>query len=390
MSKKISIVLMAAIMIISLCGCSADIKNGGCNMSVKEFDEKWKISRTAETGKIILDVDLQYVNDDAYATLIAAQADALGYIDLLGITATSCNVFAAASAYDTIYLLQTIDRNDIPVYLGESEPRNGLLDIENYKKTAGLSDWFGCYDTIDRYTEDIYEAYELGLCGAPEKNTNASVQEGSGVDFIIEQVHKYPGEVTLISLASLTTISKAIEKDSTLVDDAAGIIIMGGNFGARIDNLRDYEINFWFDPEATNIVLNAPWKETIIVSSDAAESCKRNREIYEMLKSKDTGKTGKCIVDSLAPAYENGKEEDFPYCWDPMTIVYYLCPDIMTKIESRAVCADERDGLTYGLTRDWSPGTEPVGVNVHDIVLECDGNVFWEFVSDICSIEIGQ
>ena len=98
-------------------------------MRVKEFDEKWKISRTAETGKVILDVDLKYVNDDAYAALIAAQADALGYIDLLGVTATSCNTFAAASAYDTLYLFQTIDRNDIPVYLGESEPGNGLLDI---------------------------------------------------------------------------------------------------------------------------------------------------------------------------------------------------------------------------------------------------------------------
>ena len=370
--------------------CLADTKNDGRGMNVKEFDEKWEISRTAETAKVILDVDLKYVNDDAYAALIAAQADALGYIDLLGVTATSCNTFAAASAYDTLYLFQTIDRNDIPVYLGESEPGNGLLDIEKYKKVAGLSAWFGCYATIDRYTEDISEAYELGLCGAPGKITNASIQNGSGVDFIIEQVHKYPGEVTLFSLASLTTIAKAIEKDSTVVDDAAGIIIMGGDFGARIDDLRDYEINFWFDPEASNMVLNAPWKEKIIVSSDAAESCKRNRDVYEMIKSKNNGKAGKCIVDSLAPAYENGKEEDFPYCWDSITIVYYLCPDIMTKIESRAVCVDERDGLTYGLTRDWSPGTEPVGVNVHDIVFKCDGKVFWDFVSDICSVVISK
>ena len=355
-------------------------------MSAREFDEKWKISRTAETGKVILDVDLTYVNDDAYAALIAAQADALGYIDLLGITATSCNVFAAASAYDTLYLLQSIDRTDIPVYMGESEPRNGLLDFEKYKKAAGLSDWAGCYDTIDCFTEDVSEAYELGICSAPGKVTNTSVQEGSGADFIIEQVHKYPGEVTIISLASLTTISKAIEKDSTVVDDAAGIIIMGGDFGARIDSLRDYEINFWFDPESTNMVLGAPWKEVIIVSSDAADSCKRNREVYEMLKSKNPGKAGKCIVDSLAPVYENGKEEVFPYCWDPMTIVYYLCPDIMTKIEPRAVYVDEREGLTYGLTRDWYPGKEPVGVSVRDIVFECDGKAFWDFVSDICSV----
>ena len=386
MCKRFTVVLIVIVMMLSLCSCSADAKRGGRSMSAKEFGEKWKISRTAETGKIILDVDLMYVNDDAYAALIAAQADTLGYIDLLGITTTSCNVFAAASAYDTLYLLQDIDRTDIPVYMGESEPRNGLLDIENYKKVAGISDWYGCYDNIDRYTKDVNEAHELGLCRATGEITNTSIQDGSGVDFIIEQVHKYPGEVTLVALTSLTTISKAIEKDRTVVDDAAGIIIMGADFGVRIDGLRDYEINFWFDPESTNKVLDAPWKEKIIISSDAADSCKRNREVYELLKSKTLNKAGQCAADSLAPIYEDGKEEDFPYCWDPVTVVYYLCPDIITKTESRAVCVDEREGFTYGLTRDWYPGKEPVGVGVHDTVFECDGKALWEFISDIFSV----
>ena len=44
--------------------CLSDTKNDGRGMTVKEFDEKWKISRTAETEKVILDVDLKYVNDD--------------------------------------------------------------------------------------------------------------------------------------------------------------------------------------------------------------------------------------------------------------------------------------------------------------------------------------
>ena len=386
MCKRFIVLLMAIVMMLLLCSCSADAKNDRRSMSTKEFDDKWKISRTAEASKVILDVDLKYVNDDAYAALVAAQADALGYIDFLGITTTTCNVCAAVAAYDTLYLLQTIGRNDIPVYLGESEPRNGLLDIDKYKREAGISDWYGYYDNVDNFTKDVNEAYELGFCSAPGEVTDASIQDDSGVDFIIEQVHKYPGEVTLVTLSSLTTISKAIEKDRTVVDDAAGIIIMGADFGVRIDGLRDYEINFWFDPESTNKVLDAPWKEKIIVSSDAADSCKRNREVYEMLKSKNPGKAGQCMVDSLAPVYENGKEEDFPYCWDPVTIVYYLCPDIITKIESRAVCVDEREGFTYGLTRDWYPGKEPVGVGVHDIIFECDGKALWEFISDICSV----
>ena len=78
MCKRFIVLLMAIVMMLLLCSCSADAKNDRRSMSTKEFDDKWKISRTAETGKIILDVDLMYVNDDAYAALIAAQADTLG------------------------------------------------------------------------------------------------------------------------------------------------------------------------------------------------------------------------------------------------------------------------------------------------------------------------
>ena len=382
--RRIMAGMIAFISALSLCACS------GHPMGAEEFGRKWIISRNEADDKIIIDLDMMYVNDDAYAVLIAAQADSLGYLDLLGITSTSCNAFAAASAYDTLYLLNEIGRNDIPVYLGASQPENGLLDIEKMKRECGEAAWYGCYASADRYTEDVDRTFDLGLCNAPEKIPGLSVKDDSAVDFIIEQVHKYPGKVTLVTLSSLTTIAEVIEKDSTVVTDAAGILIMGGDFGARIDKLRDYEINFWFDPEATNKVLSAPWKEKTIVSSDAAVSTRRNKEVYETLKAKNTGKTSRCIVESLAPFYENGKEEEMPYCWDPMTIVYYLSPGIMTKIEPRAVCVDEREGMTYGLTRDWYPGTQPEGAEVYDIILESDGKVFWDFVSDICSVNIPQ
>ena len=385
--KRIAASLMAIIMMFLLSACSAVANHDSHVITAEEFREKWDISRTAEHNKVIMDVDAMYVNDDAYAILIAAQADALGYIDLLGITSTTGNAFSSASAYSALYILETIGRTDIPVYLGASMPRNGFVDIEKIKKECGIFRWYGCYASIDLYTEDVNEAYERGLCKVPGTVKNSAVMDESAVDFIIEQVHKYPGEVTLITLSSLTTISLAIEKDPTIVDDAAGIIIMGGDFGMRIDSGRDYEFNLWFDPEASNIVLSAPWKERVIASSDAAEFCKRNKGVYELLKSKNTSAVIGCIVDTLAPIYEVG-EEDHPYCWDPMTIVYFLCPDVITRIEPRAVCVDEREGMTYGLTRDWFSGFQPDGVGIFDVILECDGTAFWEFISDICSMDI--
>ena len=387
MKKRTAALLAAAIMTLPCVGCNQDTNAPGGPIKAEELTEKWGISRTADKNKVILDIDMMYVNDDAYAVLVAAQADALGYIDLLGITSTTGNAFASASLYDTLYLLGEIGRTDIPVFWGETAPRNGFADVEKIKKECGLSAWYGCYRSIDRYTDDIYEAYQSGICGAKGGIKDAAPADGTAVDFIIEQIHRYPGEVTLITLAPLTTVSKAIEKDPTIVDDAAGIAIMGGDFGAAVDELRDFEFNTWFDPEAANMVLAAPWKECFIASSDAAVSCRRDKEVYDLIKSKNTGKASRCIVDFLAPTYENGKEEAMPYCWDPVAVVYYLCPDIAKTVEQRAFCVDEREGMTYGLSRDWAPGTSPEGVSDFPVVLACDGAAFWDFISDIYSID---
>lgn len=383
MNKRIIALAILAVSIFGLCAC----RESGQQQNAETLSKKWGITTTAENNKVIIDLDLFYINDDAYALLAALQADALGYIDLLGVTATGCNVFASASAYDTLSLLEHIGRTDVPVYIGEQKPTNGWVDLNKVKESGGTADWYGCYADMDKYTDDWRMVKENGLSTSPYEVKTAEPMEQPATDFIIEQIHKYPGKVTLITISSLTTIAAAIKKDATIVDEAAGIITMGGDFSVRADVLDDYEINLWFDPEASNICLNAKWKNKTLITSDIAATCLKGKDVYELYKNKNFTGITQMIVEDLSPIYENGKVEDLLYCWDPITVVYYLCPSICSDVQERCVCVDTREGMTYGLTRDWNVGTEPPGVSRWTTPMMCDREKFWDFVSDLYSAE---
>lgn len=382
MKKRIITSALLLVTIFSLCACS-----GTQQQNAERLREKWGITTTAENNKIIIDLDLMYINDDAFALLAALRADDLGYVDLLGVTATSCNVFAAASAYDTLSVLEHIGRMDIPVYIGEQKPTNGWVDLKKVQEESGATNWYGCYGSLDKYTDDWRNVKEKGLSTSPFEVKNAEPMEQSATDFIIEQIHKYPGKVTIITLSSLTTVAAAIKKDATIVEDAAGIVTVGGDFSVRADVLDDYEVNLWFDPEASNMCLNADWKNKTLITSDVAATCLKGKDVYELYKNKNFTGITKMIVENLSPIYENGKSENLLYCWDPITIAYYLYPSICSEVQERYVCVDEREGMTYGLTRDWKVGTEPKGVSKWKTPMRCDREKFWDFISDLYSAE---
>ena len=71
--KALSLVLAAGMMTTLLSPMTA-------SAALEDYD----IVTTAESNKVILDCDMGYLGDDAYCMYILTQADAAGWIDLLG------------------------------------------------------------------------------------------------------------------------------------------------------------------------------------------------------------------------------------------------------------------------------------------------------------------
>ena len=87
---------------------------------------KYNIVTSAETHKVIIDTDMHYFGDDMYALFMCLQADAAGYLDLLGITTATPNVPLELGTNAVLNYLVKTGREDVPVYVGSDIPINGM------------------------------------------------------------------------------------------------------------------------------------------------------------------------------------------------------------------------------------------------------------------------
>jgi len=358
------------------------------DVSQTEFEQQFEIATTGAGTKVIFDTDMGYMNDDAYALFELLRADELGYIDLLGITTAGGNCLVASATYDTLAMLEYLGRTDVPVYMGNDEPINGFLDIEEVQKTIGKFSYIGAYAYTgdDTYTTDYSLSKERGLSRSTLPEPKETPEKDSAADFIVEQVHKYPGKVTILAVGGLTNIAEALEQDPTVAASAAGIIYMGGVFDVPGEALPSMEINFWYDPEATQKCLQAGWKSQIIVPHDAAVTCLKGKDVYERFELKNTNLITGLVVDMLRPIYKSGGEEELLYCWDPIAAAVMLCPELVIRQEVRDVAVDTREGMTYGSSFAWPEGCGPEGTAACQVVFQVDRDRFWDFFSTLCAI----
>lgn len=349
----------------------------------KQFERKYKIA-TDSTTQVILDADFTYINDDTYALFELLQADKMGYLKLAGITTAGGNALAAPVTHDVLSILDYFDYSHVPVAKGTDVPLKGFQNIDTLMSVIGKMPYVGAYSQMGKYTDDWQKAQALTTAGLPEPKSKP-VDEPAW-DFMIRKVNENPGKVTIFAIGGYTNVAKAIMKDPEFAKKAAGIVYMGGVFDVPGEALPRIEINWWYDPEAVQICLNAGWKHQLIIPHDAATTCLKGKDMYEMYKHKNKTKISKAIVDSLAPIYENGQEEFLKFCWDPITVAVFLCPDLIEKQEKREVAIETKMGASYGSCMAWFEGTGPKGTAPADVVFKVNRNKLWEFVSDLYSL----
>jgi inosine-uridine nucleoside N-ribohydrolase len=180
--------------------------------------------------------------DDALAILLALNSPEL---KIEALTVVPGNVEAWQGLENALKLVSLANRCDIPVAGGAQHPLNQKLITAKF--------WHG----------------PNGLAGVELPGSKCKADSRFGPDLIIELVHKYPHEVTLIPVGPLTNIALAVSKDPSIVPLVKNIVIMGGSItGGNVNGAA--EANIYNDPEAAAIVFNAGWIVTMI-GSDVGE-----------------------------------------------------------------------------------------------------------------------
>ncbi|XP_059184145.1 nucleoside hydrolase-like [Centropristis striata] len=179
--------------------------------------------------KVILDVDTGV--DDAQAIMIALAAP---NVEILGITCTHGNTGVENACKNTLRVLKTCNRLDIPVYRGCAEP------LLARKRHAG----------------DFHGKDGLGDAPDPDAPGLELLQKRKASQAIVKMVNQNPGEVVLVATAPLTNLAVAVQTNPHFHKNLKGLYIMGGNTESRGNTTVCGEFNFVADPEAAYVVLD--------------------------------------------------------------------------------------------------------------------------------------
>lgn len=184
--------------------------------------------------RLIIDTDT--AGDDVFSLMLALTRPG---VSVEAITIAHGNVGFVQHAENALVTLETCGRAGVPVYLGAQAPfTRAPLDAAYVFGHDGMSD-----------------------SGFP--TTAQRPAEGHAVDELVRRIMDAPGEITLIAQAPLTNIALAYLREPRIAKALKHLWVMGGTDNGVGNVTPAAEYNFYVDPEAAKIVVNAGFNLTI-------------------------------------------------------------------------------------------------------------------------------
>jgi inosine-uridine nucleoside N-ribohydrolase len=308
---------------------------------------------TAQTPqRVIIDTDPGV--DDAMAILLALNSPELK-VEALAVVPG--NVEAWQGLENALKLVSLANRCDVSVAAGAQHPLAQKLITAQY--------WHG----------------KNGLAGVELPAPKCKADSRFAPDLIIETIHKYPHEVTLIPVGPLTNIALAVSKDPSIVPLTKDIVIMGGSItGGNVDGAA--EANIYNDPEAASIVFNAGWMVTMI-GSDVGERTIITRKHLTELEPMHGPESD--FIAKLADFYISRSEKSGyqgAAMYDPLAVATVIDPKLVT-LKDMHVDVETRGEFTRGETVANRMGFDENNV-LHGDHYEIDGLIPLKPNSRVC------
>lgn len=296
-------------------------------------------------------------------------------VEVLGITVVSGNQWRDEEVAHTLRLLEIIGRTDIPVMPGAAFPLVRRRDeTQLWQQRFGKVAFAGAWD--DRWWHEASVVPSL-----PEGQPKIKPADEDAAHFLIRMVHRYPHEVTVYEGGPMTNLALAISIDPQFPELAQELVFMGGSVGPQTDdpefvNNPRHEFNFWFDPEAAQIVLRAPWKKITCTPTDISI---KTRLTPAMIKQIDA--SGTPLARYIARFYQTGQGGE--YMWDELAAAAWIDSSLITRRETRYMGVDLDRTAGYGNTLTWTEKDRPkLAAQAVEILVDLDLEKFYRmFVS---------
>ncbi|MEG0754078.1 MAG: nucleoside hydrolase, partial [Angelakisella sp.] len=260
--------------------------------------------------------------DDVLALLFALGCPE---IEVLAVTIVAGNRRAEICAQNAMKVLEYCNRTDIPVYVGADGPLVRILPKDDvYSGRDGMAEMF------------------LPYAGSQPQPQHA-------VDKLCEIAAQNPGEVYILSMAPMTNLALALDKDASFVKNVAQVITINGSYGVTV-NLERFnsriEWNISVDPEAAKMVLESGLPITALGIDVTGQL---SNTLHENLLRRGT--VGTVPYNMLADAEKflrtRGLEPAGLYV-DTMAVAYLVAPEIAQLVQGK-VAVETKGEVTTGL-----------------------------------------
>ncbi|GEB47703.1 nucleoside hydrolase [Streptomyces cacaoi] len=291
--------------------------------------------------------------DDALALLYLCLTPGT---DLRAVTTVAGNTGAERSALNTLQVLETVGRTDIPVAAGAETALTGAVHDE-------VSTVHG----------------EGGLGGVALPPPTAAPDPRSAVELIVETARAAGGTLDILATAPLTNLALALRAEPRLPELVHHVTVMGGAVHHPGNISPVAEANIGHDPEAAAAVLAADWDLTL-VPLDVTMRENLTEEQRQRLLASDSpaGRLAGEILDCYFTFHET---TCLPFrgcaCHDPLAAAIAV-GEVVPRLAPRLpVTVDTADGAARGAlvadTRGIHRGYPELPGAGATVVLETDG-----------------
>jgi uridine nucleosidase len=272
--------------------------------------------------KILIDTDPGI--DDSMAILSALRSPEL---DVVGLTTVFGNADVETCSLNGLRLVELEGHGNIPVAKGSGTPL--------FRRELDLASMVHGFDGMG--------------------NTNSPPPLGEldrrpAVQFILETIRQYPGEITLVPLGPLTNIAMALQQDPSIASQVKEVVLMGGcAFGAG--NISPVaEANIFHDAHAAEIVFRTDWDVTMVGLDVTTKILIQPEDLAELYSANNPAAD---LLHRIQPCYQQFHDQMFGFggafhLHDPSVTAFLIAPDLFTCIEAPIYV--ETTGLCAGKT----------------------------------------
>lgn len=297
-------------------------------------------------------------------------------VEVLGITIVSGDQWRDEEVAHTLRLLEIIGRTDIPVVPGAEFPLvRRREEAQMWQQRYGKAAYAGAWD--DRWWHEATVVPPMA-----EGTPTTKPADEDAPHFLLRMVRKYPHEVTIYEGGPMTNTALAISLDPQFPALAKELIFMGGSLSPDTDNPEflnnpRHEFNFWFDPEAAEIVLRAPWKKIVCTPADISVKTHMTPALTKKIEA-----SGTPLARYIAKFAMFTPGADI--MWDELAAAAWIDPTLITKSDKRYMGVDIDRGAAYGNTLTWTV-KDGARVDAQQVEIQFDLNTerFYRMFADL-------